>query len=108
MVEKTQDMIAEKYRDRGLQRTDGELIREQNSSFLLWFKEQLRTYPPPKIAKDGKLKSALAHGPACNLATYKAYDINGYTFYTEAKDKNSDYQNSGVKMESLTGDIKER
>ncbi|KAK1609105.1 hypothetical protein QYE76_032778 [Lolium multiflorum] len=37
-----------------------------------------------------------------------AYDINGYTFYTEEKDMKSDYHNSGVTMESYTGDIKQR
>ena len=47
---------------------------------------------------------ALAHGPITNLVTYQAYDINGFTFYTEDKDKSSDYQNSGVTMESYTGD----
>ena len=47
---------------------------------------------------------ALAHGPSTNLVTYQAYDINGYTFYTEAKDMDSDeYQNSGVTMECMTG-----
>jgi hypothetical protein len=40
--------------------------------------------------------------------TYQAYDINGYTFYTEEKDKSSDYQNSGVTMESYTGTVKKR
>ena len=40
--------------------------------------------------------------------TYQAYDINGYTFYTEEKDRNCEYQNSGVTMESLIGDVKER
>ena len=34
--------------------------------------------------------------------TYQVYDINGYTFYTEEKDMKSDYQNSGVMMESYT------
>ena len=46
---------------------------------------------------------ALAHGPLPNLVTYQAYDINGYTFYTEAKDMDSDDQNSGVTMECMTG-----
>jgi hypothetical protein len=40
--------------------------------------------------------------------TYQAYDINGYTFYTEEKDSNCDYQNSGVMMEAYTGDVKQR
>ena len=41
--------------------------------------------------------------------SYEAYDINGYTFYTENKDMKSDgYQNSGVTMESYTGNDKDR
>ena len=41
--------------------------------------------------------------------TYEAYDINGYTFYTEDKDMKSDgYQNYGVTMESYTGNDKDR
>jgi hypothetical protein len=40
--------------------------------------------------------------------TYQAYDINGYTFYSEEKDSNCDYQNSGVTMEAYTGDINQR
>ena len=51
---------------------------------------------------------ALSHGPAHNLMTYQSYDINGYTFYTEKKDKNSDYQNSGVTMEAYIGNVKTR
>jgi hypothetical protein len=33
-----------------------------------------------------------------NVRTYQAYDINGYTFYTEKKDHSSEHQNSGVTM----------
>ena len=44
---------------------------------------------------------ALAHGPSPNLVTYKAYNINGYTFYMEAKDMDNDDQNSGVTMECM-------
>jgi hypothetical protein len=36
------------------------------------------------------------------------YDINGYTFYTEKKDKNRDYKNSVVMMESYMADVKNR
>jgi hypothetical protein len=64
--------------------------------------------PPPMNSDKNKLLFTLSHGPAPNLMTYQAYDINGYTFYTEAKDKKSDYQNSGVTMESYTSDIKLR
>ena len=40
--------------------------------------------------------------------TYQAYDINGYTFYTEEKDMKSDYQNSEVTMEAYNGKVKKR
>jgi hypothetical protein len=40
--------------------------------------------------------------------TYQAYDINGYTFYTEERDKGGDYQNSSITMVSYTGEEKKR
>jgi hypothetical protein len=40
--------------------------------------------------------------------TYQAYDINGYTFYREERDKGGDYQNSSVTMVSYTGEEKKR
>ena len=58
---------------------------------------------------EEQLIFALSHGAEHNLMTYEAYDINGYTFYTEDKDMKSDgYQNSGVTMESYTGNDKDR
>ena len=73
--------IEKAYNDRGQQRTDGDIIKEHNSCFTRWFKQKL-----------------LSEGAEHNLMTYEAYDINGYTFYTEAKDMKSDgYQNSGVR-----------
>jgi hypothetical protein len=45
------------------------------------------------------------------MRTYKAYDINGYRFYTEERDRSSKYQNSRVTMLSYANDeatIKER
>jgi hypothetical protein len=40
--------------------------------------------------------------------TYQEYDINGYTFYTEERDKGGNYQNSSVTMMSYTGEEKKR
>ena len=57
---------------------------------------------------NANLIYALSVGPPCTIATYQAYDINGYTFYTEAKDKDSDYQNSGVSMLSITDNESKR
>jgi hypothetical protein len=36
--------------------------------------------------EEEKLLFVLSQGPAMNVRTYQAYDINGYTFYTEKKD----------------------
>ena len=102
------ETIAKKYRDRGVHRQDAEVIREHNSTFLRWFKERVLANPPEEGCPNGTLIYALAHGPSTNLATYQAYDINEYTFYTEEKDINSDDQNSGVTMESMTENVIER
>ena len=84
-------------------RTDAEVTREHNSTFLHWFKEHIISNPPEEGSKDGLLIYALVHGPSPNLLTYQAYDINGYTFYMEAKDMDNDDQNSRVTMECMTG-----
>ncbi|KAK1629083.1 hypothetical protein QYE76_003398 [Lolium multiflorum] len=84
------------------------LLKESNSSFARWFQDHIDATPPPMDSDKDKLVLALSHGPAPNIMTYQAYDINGYTFYTEEKDKNSVYQNSGVTMDSWTGDVKTR
>jgi len=104
-VTKHKTMIAEKYRHL---KTEADIIREHNSTFLRWFKEELLVNPPSMTSMDEKVLFALSQGPAPNLATYQAYDINGYTFYTEEKDKNSEHQNSGVTMLSYTGPEKDR
>jgi hypothetical protein len=50
------------------------------------------------FTEEGKLLFVLSQGPAMNVRTYQAYDINGYTFYTKKKDHSSEHQNSGVTM----------
>ncbi|KAK1685655.1 hypothetical protein QYE76_046503 [Lolium multiflorum] len=79
--------------------TEAEIYREHNSSFARWFKDHIVANPPPMDSDKDKLVLALSHGPAPNIMTYQAYDINGYTFYTEEKDKNSVYQNSGPHLQ---------
>ena len=101
--------IATTYNDQGQQRTDRDIIKEHNSTFTRWFKDKMLTYPIDEDSSaEEKLIFALSQGAEHNLMTFQAYDINGYTFYTEEKDMKSDYQNSGVTMESYTGDIKQR
>ena len=71
--------------------TEGDILRAHNSSFVRWFNDRINTYPSPITTQDAKLILALSYGPAPNIMTFQAYDINGYTFYTEEKDKSSDY-----------------
>jgi hypothetical protein len=98
------ETIAKKYHDQGLRKTDAEVTREHNSTFLPWFKEHVLANPPEEGSTDALLIYALSHGPAVNFLTYQAYDINGYTFYTEARDMKSDFQNSSVTIECMTDD----
>ncbi|KAK1670249.1 hypothetical protein QYE76_058408 [Lolium multiflorum] len=89
--------IAKTYSDQGQQRTDGDIIKEHNSTFTRWFKDKMLTYPIDEDSSaEEKLIFALSQGAEHNLMTFQAYDINGYTFYTEEKDMKSDYQNSGA------------
>ena len=74
----------------GRQRTEAQIIREHNSKFASWFRERIGDKPLPTSIANANLIYALAVGPACTVATYQSYDINGYTFYTKAKDKNYD------------------
>ena len=56
------------------------------------------------LRTDCSYTYALAHGPSPNLVTYQAYDINGYTFYTEEHDEKTSYQNSSIRIECMTVD----
>src|SRR4051812_35100892 len=108
---KYKDAIRKKYSDQGLQITDRDprLIKEHNSGFMTWFRDELRANPLRRNAfQDKKMIFTLSQGAARNLMTYQAYDINGYTLYTEEKDNNCDYQNSGITGIFYTDDFKER
>jgi hypothetical protein len=43
----------------------------------------------------------LAAGPSSQVTSWQGYDINGYLFYTTAKDKKTVSQNSGICIEAL-------
>jgi hypothetical protein len=88
--------------------TEEEIFRAHNSSFARWFKDQIDANPPPMTSESDRMLLTLSYGPAPNLMTYQAYDINGYKFYTEERDKGGDYQISFVTMVSYTGEEKKR
>jgi hypothetical protein len=92
--------IEKKFTDTGRWRTKGDVTREHNSSFMHWFKEKLLQLHHGNMpsTEEEKLLFILSQGPAMNVRTNQAYDINGYTFYTEKKDHSSEHQNSGVTM----------
>jgi hypothetical protein len=112
-VQEHKSMVEQNYIDMGRPRKMGDVTKEHNSSFTRWFKqtqlvEAQRNTPS---TEDEKLIYTLSQGPAHNVRTYQGYDINGYRFYTEEKDRNSENQNSGVTMLSYADDetnVKER
>jgi hypothetical protein len=67
--------------------TEEEIFRAHNSSFAHWFKDQIDANPSPMTSESNRILLALSYGPAPNLMTYQAYDINEYTFYMEERDK---------------------
>ncbi|KAK1678241.1 hypothetical protein QYE76_039089 [Lolium multiflorum] len=111
-VDKHKSLIEQKFIDLGWPRKTGDVTKEHNSTFTGWFKKRLLESPAPMPStEEQKLIFSLSQGPGHNVRTYQSYDINGYRFYTEEKDKNSEYQNSGVTMLSYTDDktdVKER
>jgi hypothetical protein len=75
------------------------IVKEQKCTFSTWLKKQ-------KLSKEDSIYARmirlLACGPSNMVPSWKAYDIKGYTFYTNAKDKTSvTYQNSGVWIEAV-------
>jgi hypothetical protein len=85
--------IEKKGSDTGRRRTKGDVTREHNSSFTRWFKEKLLQLHHGNMpsTEEEKLLFVLSQSPAMNVRTYQAYDINGYTFYTEKKDHSSEH-----------------
>jgi len=63
--------------------------------FNIWFRDRIQK----SDTCTGDALRSLAIGPLFTITSHQAYDINGYTFYTTAQDKESTYQNSGVRIE---------
>ena len=56
--------------------------------------------PDGESVEEQTIKS-LAAGPSSQVTSWQGYDINGYLFYTAAKDKKTVSQNSGVRIAAL-------
>jgi hypothetical protein len=105
-VQEHKSMVEQNYIDMGRPRKMGDVTKKHNSSFTRWFKQTQLVEAQRKrpSTEDEKLIYTLSQGPAHNVRTYQGYDINGYRFYTEEKDRNSENQNSGVTMLSYADD----
>ena len=71
-------------------------MKEHTKNYAEWLKNHLAQGSIDDIA------TWLAQKPSPTVLTYQAYDINGYTFYTEERDQKTSYQNSSVRIECLT------
>ena len=112
-VEEHKNLINQNYIEMGGPRKTGDVSKEHNSSFTRWFKQSQLVAAKSKMpsTEDEKLIYTLSQGPGQNVRTYQGYDISGYRFSTEDKDRSSENQNSGVTMLSYGDDetnVKER
>jgi hypothetical protein len=64
--------------------------------FSTWLRDYVETCSNNVVITD-EIRN-LAVGQLFTVTRYEGMDINGYTFYTMTKDKNSVYQNSGVRV----------
>ena len=72
-------------------------MKEHTKNYAEWLKNRLAQGSIDDIA------TWLAQKPSPTVLTYQAYDINGYTFYTEERDQKTSYQNSSVRIECKIG-----
>ena len=73
-------------------------MREHKRRLTTWLKDL--DLPDGETVEQQMIKR-LAAGPSSQVTSWQGYDINGYLFYTTAKDKKTVSQNSGVRIEAL-------
>jgi Domain of unknown function (DUF4218)/Domain of unknown function (DUF4216) len=79
-------------------RTEDWIMRQHRRRFTAWFKE---LNLPDGETNDEKILQRLSQGPSSQVTSWQAYEINGYTFCTNAKDRKSVNQNSGVRIDAI-------
>ena len=77
-------------------RTDAWITRQHNLRFNNWLAARFRD----NSSTEDNI-GWLARWPNHTVVTFEAYDINGYTFYTRARDSKSTVQNSGVRIDAF-------
>ena len=73
------------------------VTKQHKQRLTTWLKDQ-NILPGETI--DSITISRMAEGLLRQVTSWKAYDINGYTYYTHAKDSKYVNQNSGVRIEA--------
>jgi hypothetical protein len=73
------------------------LANEHMRKFIAWLRDRISQSSEIQISEYLK---KLARGPIFTIVTNQGYGINGYMFYTKQQDKESTYQNSGVRVDA--------
>jgi hypothetical protein len=89
-VEKHLQDLHERIQDESL------IMKQHKFHFIAWLKNL--NIPIGKTSEE-KIIYLLAAGPHSVVKSWQAYDINGFTFYTKAKDRRNQCQNSGVRVD---------
>ena len=73
-------------------------MKEHKRTFTTWLQDQ--NIPDGETMEEHTIKK-LASRPSRQITTWRTYDINGFTFCVNSKDKNSVAQNSGIHYDAL-------
>jgi hypothetical protein len=71
-------------------------MKQHKLHFTTWFKDLNN---PIAETEEEKMIHLLTSSPHSMVKSWQAYDINGCTFYTKAKDNRSQCQNSGMRVD---------
>jgi len=74
------------------------VMKEHKHTFTTWLQDQ--NILDGETMEEQTIKK-LASGPSRQITTWQTYDINGFTFCVNSKDKKSVAQNSGIRYDSL-------
>jgi hypothetical protein len=89
-VEKHLQELRERIQDETL------IMKQHKLQSITWLKD---LNIPTGETPEEKMIYLLAAGPHSVVKSWQVYDINGFTFYTKAKDYRSQCQNSGVRVD---------
>jgi hypothetical protein len=93
-VEKHLQELHEKNQDKVL------IMKQHKLHFTTWLKD---LNLPVSKTEEEKTICLLTSRPHSLVKSWKAYDINGCTFYTKENDSRSQCQNSGVRVDAEDG-----